>query len=395
MLKPDNPALVFPRYVGSGLEGLAVSFLYFDSVLLPTPAGSVRPTPEHVMERWPRVRAHLTDEAATLLTVCLTHWSAALHDVTAAAELLEPLCAQGTILFPYLAYPAGSAAWQEIEETFDRRPDLAVVCDKAVEVPVACSEFVRHVFLELLLELKMSCSDLASYLNSLLRKHKWDDVLIRSMALRFNAIAVMKGESVLCTSLQAARALSEWGEGEQAGGDIELSRTDIADVVACEIFHRVLHPALSFGSLTRKRVERLAKLRGDRYAELCNLRERCFELGTEVDAPLWTPEMLTQVQKVVRRRLEKPVADMLHLNTRSARDYFASLLEDKLFWVTLVGFVGGLFAGASGVPAPAAPAGASGVLCVTASKAVSALRRRSQKLEESELSFVYYAQRQL
>jgi len=386
---------VFPRYVGSGLEGLTLSFLYFDSLLLPTPTGSFPPTLQYVRGHWPKVRGLLSDDAARLLGFCLAEWSEALDDAVTAAEVLQPLRAQRVIVLPYLAYPAGSAAWQEIDEGFERRPELALVCDQAVDVPVACSEFVRHVFLELLLEFKMSARDLASHLNGLLRKHKWDDVLVRSMALRFNAIAPMKGGSVLCTSLQAARALSEWPEGQQAGGDIELSRADIADIVGCEIFHRVLHPALGLGSLTRKRVERLAKLRGDRHAELCNLREKCFELGTEVDAPLWTPEMVSQVQTIVRRTLEKPVAEMLHLNTRSARDYFTSLLEDKLFWAALVGFVGGLCGAAAGAPPPTAPAAASGALCLTASKAVTALRRRSQKLEESELSFVYYAGREI
>jgi hypothetical protein len=395
-VKPNNSVVVFPRYLCSDLQDLTLSLLYFDLLVLSTPAGSFPPTPQHVREHWPTLEGLLSKDAGTILNFCLSRWGEALEDAATASRILEPLKEQGILTFAYMTYPAGSSSWNEIDDAFNSRPGLAQACDRAVEVPVASCEFVRHAFLEMLLEAKGSLDDLALYLNKLAKELAWDDILVRSMGLRLNALSSASASGcVLSTSVPALMALSQLGVSDEMSA-AEFSRDEIADIIACEIFHTVLQPAIPARPFTRKRAKELASLREKRYDSLCDLREKCFELAVEVDAPLWTDKMVEQVQYLARRRLQKPAAELLHLNSRAAAEYFGTLFEDEKAWLMLAGFIGTTLAAVSGA-VPLAVAGTTpiGVLTVMAAKAVSALRWRSQQLKESEVAFVYYAHKAL
>ncbi len=390
---------VFPSYLSRNLEGLTISFLYFDTLLIGMPTGVLPPTSDYLRQSWQQVSNAVSEDCRRFLRMVLSQRQQAIEDSVTASDLLQPLKEQGVVLTFAYAYPGGSSVWQQVEELFDKNPGLAAACDRAVDPAVACCEFARHVFLERYLELGKSARDLASYVQRLFEGKQWDDILVRAMALRFMALPASETPSILATSASSLRAIGEFGsvmaEGQVQGDGSEVR--DVTDVIACEVFHRILRPLL--GRFDESHIGKIAELRAQRYEELVNLRDACYDLATGVGAPLWSPSMAKDVERLIRRRLTKPIAEMLDINSRAVREYFDSLLSDPGFLATLVLSVVGALLAASGQSLAELPpelqmgGGASGALSVLAARAYAAWRKRATVLAEHELSFVYYLHR--
>jgi hypothetical protein len=376
---------------------LTVSFLYFDTLLIGMPTGALPPTSDYLRESWEQVSNAVSEDCRRFLHMVLSQRQQALDDSVTASDLLQPLKEQGVVLTFAYAYPGGSSVWEQVEELFDENPGLSTACDRAVDPAVACCEFARHVFLERYLELGRSARELASYVEGLFRSYQWDDILVRSMGLRFMALPASETPSILATSAPSLRAIGEFGsvmsQGQGGGSEVR----DVTDVIACEIFHRILRPLL--GRFDESHIAKIAELRARRYQELVNFRDACYDLATKVDAPLWSASMAKDVERLIRRKLSKPIAEMLDLNSRAVRGYFDSLLSDPRFLGMLILSVVGALLVASGQSLAELPAevqaggGASGALSVLAARAYAAWRERATGLAEHELSFVYYLHR--
>ena len=171
------------------------------------------------------------------------------------------------------------------------------------------------------------------------------------------------------------------------------------DVIACEVFHRVLHP-LTTRPFDDKQVEAIIALRTNRSEALQSFKDACRNIATQTGKDLWTDSMSDQIDRLIREKLSRPIREVLELDEAALQDYLDKLLGDPTFLALMIGAVAQLaqlVTGTTIIDLSSAAAGASavGLLGILAARAYTASRTASKRLESSDLSFVYYANKEL
>ena len=247
----------------------------------------------------------------------------------------------------------------------------------------ASGELIRHIMLEAFLELNGDVEALFKYCGELFIREPLPHLLVKGYFLRMPMLTQNPGMPVLLTN----ENLTEFLSTLPIEAVVETAEEIDNDVIAWELFRQILSPHLD--PLNAKRAELIAELLESRTEEIERLRLKCLALADEVKQPGMLEKLPSQIEKFIKTRLEREIAELLQIDQRALEKFFNALFADEKTWLAILTFITGITANQIHLTTGAAIATLSSI----GAKAFKTAADRRQKLKQSDYTLVYTIRR--
>ena len=373
--------IIFPDPVSSLTQITGAILLYFDRRLLMGLPASVVP---NVGEQSFRMMQLLKDRDPPWAAALYSLFGLARQQSIGVGSVLDRLASvrDATLTSVYLSYAAGDEPFSAASEA---ATELARRLDGAsahITHATAASDLIRHIFLEAFLEKSSDTSALYEYCEQLFTNNSLEHLLLSAYLLRVTALKLVTTTSgVLLINPRVTEFLA-------AAVPVvpEIAPSDVIDVVAWEIFRRIISPRLD--PLTDDRIALIGEIRNTRSAERTALVDRCRDTASRLveQRGMMKPDELC---RYVETRVEPEIAALLELDRKAVRFVIDELFSDKALWVALANLIAGL---ASGTPLMSATGAVTALAVVGADVYKAGVKIRST-IEESDLRLLYFIER--
>ena len=158
---------------------------------------------------------------------------------------------------------------------------------------------------------------------------------------------------------------------------------DILDTAAWELFRRIISPALA--PLDERRVALVGKLLDRKKSEIDRLKNRCLLMASDVDASLTRDALSQQMEKLIRDKASREIAELLELDRKANEQFLTNLFGDEKTWIACATALGGLLSGQLLLPTGAAVAAFSSI----GAKAFKSAAERRSKLKTNDFALLY------
>ncbi|MBN2186576.1 MAG: hypothetical protein JW732_03895 [Dehalococcoidia bacterium] len=283
----------------------------------------------------------------------------------------------------WLAYPANS-------EALERSNILAISSGLSLDLIAniinpftASGEIIRHIMQEVFLQLNEDIEALFKYCGELFTREPLPHLLAKAYLLRMPMLTQNPSTPVLLTNESFTEFLNALPVEARVEGTEEIDN----DIIAWELFRQILSTHLA--PLNAKRAELIAELLESRTGEIERLRLKCLALADEIKHPSELEKLPTQIEKVIKTRVEKEIAELLQINQRALREYFDVLFADEKTWLAVFAFITGIVTKQIHLTTGAATA----ALASISAKAFKMAADRRQKLRQSDYTIVYTIRR--
>jgi len=378
MCDKHSPILLFPDPLSNAGDVTGAAFLYFDEPIVATPPAQV--ITKEAFGLLQKVERE-TPRWAQVLYVLIDKWRVQQECFKNTIELLEPLREAGVLSVLWMIYPATRKALEDaigLSEASGIANDTLI---KLINPFTASSELVRHIFLEMFLEYDKDIDCLNRYCSQLLTESSIESLLIAGYFLRLNIL--QKGHvdklKLLLTNESLVDVLSSYSNGNTDG---TATSVDL-DVVAYEFFRQILSPKLD--PLDTRAVKLVAELREGSRSEIARLRSKCMSLAHDINQPGTYEQLINNASNLIRAKVETEVADLLRLDQRALREFFAELFSEQATWAACLAFMGGLIHGNAYISSAAALAALSRI----GSRAFKSEVERRHAIRDSDCALVY------
>lgn len=374
-----SPLFVFPDPV-TGPEMLSgAAFLYFQQPLLL----SVPPVV-------------LTEDSYTLLSLIeerKPEWGAVfLHlfecwrqQLDGSRKMLDAIAPLREKSFEtiWLAYPANSDALERSNILATSSGLSLDLIANIIDPFNASGEIIRHIMQEAFLELDEDIEALFNYCGELFTRESLSHLLVKGYLLRIPMLTQNPGMPVLLTNERLTKFLNALPI-EAAVKDTEEIENDI---IAWELFRQIVSPHLD--PLNTKHAKLIAEFLDSRTGEIERLCAKCLALADEVKHPSTLEKLPTQIERLIKTRVEKEIAELLRIDRRALNEFFTALFADEKTWLAVLTFISGIAANQIHLTTGAAIA----TLSLIGAKTFKAAADRRQKLIQSDYTLVYTIRR--
>lgn len=378
--------MVFPYQLGPALHRFSTSLLW-NGRLDCSVQGWVSSRPqEKYLDVWKRAIETQHPLEPTLRSAAEQH-AIAIAGAEDQLKQLSPL--RERVLAAPIVGPGNRQAYAEWDSVFkDLMPRVLVTLADPYIIQASATEFVWRVY-ELYLELDGNPDLVLEHLASQAKTLGGEGglLLLQSALHKYAITKVVSGSLIVDSSFVLAVM--------EALGNPMMSRTDKSPRAIPQLgfflFDSLLHEHVP--PLAQQGIASLAVILEEREEALEAARRRC--LREAEDLGLDNNNDNAAVERRLRRALENlhdEIGEVLYLTSKKMRDLVNSVLEDRIFWTSVAGLVGTLFAPLPAVVPASAAMTAFGCL---GAAAVKASRERREALEKSDWAIVYYLHREL
>ena len=375
--KNQFPLLLYPDPLTDISMLTGALFLYFERAILVTfPPVVVTYDSFELLKLVEERKPSWRDE----LMYWLAAWRTCHDGFTATTSAFESLEGK-RINTVWLVYPANAQAL-EASETF--LGSAGYTLDKAyeaVDLPCACGEAIRQIFLERYLEFGKDLNQLYDYCRDLFGSGRQKEFLTRCYYLRVPMLQRF-GALMPDVLLSNERLLPILG-AMPVERVKESPPTNSGDVVAWELFRRIVSPGMD--PLRPDSIKTVNYLSQKRHDEVNRLRNRCQQIGAELVSADPKSDFLALAERALRERVAGEIKEVRELDDSALRSFVDSLLSDRDSWLGFGALIGGLVSGQSILTAGAAIASCASV----GAKAYAAAAGRKQKLATSDFALIY------
>jgi hypothetical protein len=246
----------------------------------------------------------------------------------------------------------------------------------------AAGEVVRHIFLEAFTSLDQEISRLFDYCDQLFTNNSIEELLVKSYFLRLPMLQghIRGSTRILLTN----ELLLQFLERLPVEGSLNPpSAEDILDTAAWELFRRIISPALD--PIDERRMALIGKLLDSKKNEIERLKSKCVLMAGDIDTSLTRDVLSKQMEKVIRNKASKEIAELLELDRRANEQFLINLFGDEKTWIACATALGGLLSGEILLTTGAAVAALSSV----GAKAFKSAAERRSKLKSNDFSLLY------
>ncbi len=292
-------------------------------------------------------------------------------------DAITPLKQQFKIV--WLSYPAGSEALENSNSLIASSGlSLDTVAD-IIDPFLASGEIMRHIMLEMFLQLNENIEALYNYCGNLFRGQPIQHLLTKGYFLRVQFLARIRQGPVLLTNQNLSQFLDKLPIETEAQPSEEIDN----DVIAWELFRQILSPRLD--PLNAERAKYIAKLLKSHKGEVERLRMKCHTLANEVSKSKTLQELPNKIEGLVRNQVEREISELLQLDRQTLEAFLTSIFTDEKTWLAVLAFISSVATDHVYVTTGAAIAALSSI----SAKSFKAAADRRQKLKQNDYALVY------
>jgi hypothetical protein len=373
----QSPLFLYPDPLRNISILTGAVFLYFQRQILATLPPQV--VTQESFELLKLIRERQPAWADTLLR-WLAAWRMTQNGFAEAADALKSFKDKRVVL-AWLAYPANFQALEASKNFIESAGYSLETAYEAVDLPCACGEAVRHIFLERYLELGKDLNRLYDYCDELFRNTDEKTFLTRCYFLRLPMLQHLGGQNsgILLSNMRLLPIL----DAMPVEKPDNTQPSELGDVVGWELFRRIVSPRLD--PLEPKTIQILQYLLEQKQNEVTRLRTRCRQIGIELASAKPESNFISLAEYALRVKVAAEIKGVLELDDSALRALIDSLLSDQKSWLAFAAFVGGLISGEVVLTAGAAAASFASL----GAKAYGAAAGRREKLKTSDFALIY------